>query len=132
MIHGGSISIVCDKHGGRNRYANLLSEHFPDSLMEIYDESRQRSVYRFGPAERRVEIRFQTKAEVHLPVALASMASKYFRELAMQSFNDFWQARVSCLRPTAGYPQDAKRFKAQIAAVQEKLGINDRILWRNK
>jgi hypothetical protein len=126
----GPISIVCDKHGGRNRYHGLLSEHFPDHFIEIRGESRARSVYRFGPEERRVEIRFQTKGESHLPTALASMASKYLRELAMRALNDFWCRRVEGLRPTAGYPQDAKRFKAEIAAVQAELGIDDRVLWR--
>jgi ribonuclease HII len=124
------ISIVCDKHGGRNRYHGLLSEHFPDQFIEIRGESRARSVYRFGPEERRVEIRFQTKGESHLPTALASMASKYLRELAMRALNDFWCRRVEGLHPTAGYPHDAKRFKAEIAAAQAELGIDDRLLWR--
>ncbi len=126
------ITIVCDKHGGRNRYARLLSEHFPGAVMEIYGESARQSVYRFGPAERRVEVRFERMAESHLPVALASMASKYFRELAMESFNRFWCDRIPGLKPTAGYPQDAKRFKDDIAAKQKELEIEDRILWRNK
>ena len=125
-----SISVVCDKHGGRNRYAHLLAEHFPEALIEIHGESRRQSVYRFGPPERRVQFRFQSKAESHLPAALASMASKYLRELAMKALNHFWCARVDDLRPTAGYPQDAKRFKAAIADVQEELQIEDRLLWR--
>ncbi len=124
------ISIVCDKHGGRNRYRDLLTEHFPQHFIEIHGESRARSVYRFGPEKRRVKIRFQTKAESHLPTALASMASKYLRELAMRALNDFWCRRIDGLRPTAGYPQDAKRFKAEIAAAQAELGIDDRVLWR--
>jgi hypothetical protein len=128
----GRISILCDKHGGRNRYGPLLEEHFPESLIEIHGEGRQRSVYQFGPAERRVDIRFQTKGETHLPAALASMASKYLRELAMRAFNTYWQAKVPNLKPTAGYPQDAKRFKAEIAEKQTELGIEDQILWRKR
>ena len=120
------------KHGGRNRYAGLLAEHFPEWLIEVHGEGRQRSVYRFGPRQRRVEICFQTKAESHLPTALASMASKYLRELAMRALNAFWCARVADLRPTAGYPQDAKRFKAAVAPVQAGLGIDDAVLWRAK
>jgi hypothetical protein len=107
-------------------------DHFPERFIEIHGESRAQSVYRFGPAERRVEIRFRTKAEVCLPVALASMASKYLRELAMMGLNAFWGARVPGLRPTAGYPQDARRFKAEIAAVQADLGIRDAELWRTR
>jgi ribonuclease HII len=126
------ISVVCDKHGGRNRYGALLGEHFPDHFIEVRGESRQRSVYHFGPPRRRVNICFITKGESHLPAALASMASKYLRELAMRALNDFWQARVHGLRATAGYPQDARRFKAAIAQVQSELGIAEDMLWRMK
>lgn len=128
----GPIQVVCDKHGGRSHYQHLLAAHFPDAFIEVRGEGRQRSIYRFGPPERRVEFRFQAKAESYLPAALASMASKYLRELAMESFNAFWCQRVPGLGRTAGYPQDAKRFKADIAAVQTELGIDDRLLWRSR
>ncbi len=128
----GPISILCDKHGGRDRYLPLLMDSFPDQFIEVVSEGRLLSVYRFGHAERRVEIAFQAKGESHLPTALASMASKYLRELAMHAFNDFWRRHVADLQPTAGYPVDAKRFKADIAAAQQSLGIADRILWRTK
>ena len=131
-LGNGPISILCDKHGGRDRYLPLLMDCFPDRFIEVVSEGRLQSVYRFGPAERRVEIAFQAKGESHLPTALASMASKYLRELAMHAFNDFWRQHVADLRPTAGYPVDAKRFKADIAAAQQSLGIEDRILWRTK
>lgn len=128
----GPISVLCDKHGGRNRYAPLLMDQFPDCFVEIRGEGRERSVYRFGPADRRVEFCFRTKAESCLPAALASMASKYLREMAMRAFNQFWCDRVPGLQPTAGYPQDAKRFRADIAETQKRLHIEDRILWRVK
>ena len=126
------ISIVCDKHGGRNCYAPLLAQHFPEWLVEIHGEGRHQSVYRFGPQHRRLEIRFCTKAESYLPVALASMAAKYLRELSMEAFNAYWCQRVAGLRRTAGYPDDAPRFRAAIAAVQHELGIDDHVLWRMK
>ena len=87
------ISILCDKHGGRDRYLPLLMDSFPDRFIEIVSEGRLLSVYRFGPlagrGQRPVEIAFQAKGEAHLPTALASMASKYLRELAMHAFNDW-------------------------------------------
>lgn len=132
VAHRGNISIVCDKHGGRNRYREFLEAHFPDRMIEIHGESRHLSVYRFGLDGRRVEIRFQTKAESCLCVALASMASKYLRELAMRALNHFWSQRIGDLKPTAGYPQDAKRFKAAIDGVRAELGIEDKILWRSR
>jgi len=126
------VSVVCDKHGGRDRYQPLLAEHFPDQFIEIHGEGRTASVYRFGPARRRVEFRFQTKADCHVPAALASMAAKYLRELAMQAWNEFWCGRVAGLRPTAGYPVDAERFHQAIAPLQKELGINDAVVWRSR
>ena len=128
----GSIRVLCDKHGGRNGYRSLLEEAFPDSLIEIGAEGPEQSLYRFGPPERRIEVRFQPRAEQHLPTALASMVSKYLRELAMRAFNRFWCRHVPGLAPTAGYPLDARRFKTAIAAAQAQLGITDRLLWRKK
>ncbi len=78
------------------------------------------------------EVRFAAGGEAFLPAALASMASKYLRELAMRALNDYWGGHVERLRPTAGYPVDARRFKAQIAERQAQLGIADRVLWRNR
>jgi len=128
----GPVAITCDKHGGRNRYRPLLEEHFPGSLIEIHGEARDRSTYRFVHEGRRLEFCFRAKAESCLPVALASMASKYLRELAMDAFCKFWTSRLPDLRPTAGYPQDARRFKAHIAATGEALGIEDRVFWRER
>jgi hypothetical protein len=124
--------IVCDKHGGRNRYLELLQGRFGDDLVEVRQESRAASVYRFGPVERRVEICFRTCGEEFLPAALASMTAKYVRELSMRAFNAFWQAELPALRPTAGYPGDSRRFHRDIRAVQRRLKIPNRVLWRNR
>lgn len=129
---GGPVSVVCDKHGGRNRYSRLISAHFPDWLVEVYSETRDLSLYRFGPPDCRTEIRFCTRAECFLPAALASMASKYLRELAMIALNEYWCGQVPGLVRTAGYPGDARRFKEAIAAIQATLGISDQAVWRGR
>jgi ribonuclease HII len=126
------VIVHCDKHGGRNRYASVLQTVFPDILPSIVCETRQQSAYRWGPSTRRIEMRFTAKGESVLCTALASMISKYLRELAMLGFNAFWSQHVSGIRPTAGYPTDAKRFKKDIADAQERLQIEDRILWRKR
>lgn len=120
--------IIADKHGGRNRYDGLLDEILDGQMIFRGKESTEVSTYRIGKAE----IRFQTKAEAHFPVALASMVSKYMRELSMTLFNQFWGEQVPGLKPTAGYPGDAQRFKDDIAEAQARLGIDDAILWRNR
>lgn len=120
--------IVADKHGGRNRYDHLLAEVLDGEMIFRVQEGRERSTYRVG----HTEIHFQTKAEIHFPVAVASMVSKYLRELAMLAFNRFWQAHVPRLKPTQGYPRDSHRFRADIAACQMLLQIPDQILWRER
>ena len=126
------VFVTCDKHGGRNRYGQLLQRQFPDPLVEVHGESAAVSTYRWQHAGQRVEMRFQAKGESWLPAAFASMVSKYLRELAMRAFNDFWLDHIPDLRPTAGYPEDARRFKQAIAQKQSALEIEDRILWRDR
>ena len=120
--------VVADKHGGRNRYEPLLTETFVGAKVVCLEEGAELSAYRLGNGE----LRFQPRAEVHGPVALASMTAKYLRELAMHQFNRFWRARLPGLRPTQGYPVDAKRFRAEIADLARSLGIRDDILWRER
>jgi ribonuclease HII len=126
----GPVVAYCDKHGGRNFYSALLQRQFPDWLVEVYCEGSEESIYRFGPSDRRVEVGFRVASERYLPAALASMIAKYLREVLMRPFNDFWCARIPGLRPTAGYPSDSHRFKAEIQELQLALGIDDRVLWR--
>ncbi|MCH5377245.1 MAG: hypothetical protein JJ992_25055 [Planctomycetes bacterium] len=125
-----SILVHCDKHGGRNRYGPLLQSHFPEYLVEVGGESRAASRYRWGPPSRRAEFRFVAKGESFLPSALASMVAKYLRELAMKAFNHFWQQRIAGLKPTAGYPGDARRFLAEIERECRELRIDRDRIWR--
>jgi len=131
-LEDATILVQCDKHGGRNHYAGLLQHVFAPTWVEVCEESRAQSVYRWGPPDCRVEARFAAKGERFLPSALASMTAKYVRELAMRAFNDFWLAHIPGLRPTAGYPLDANRFQVQIERVQRELGIPDAVLWRSR
>ena len=123
-----SVLILADKHGGRNRYHEFLPEVFGDSFIRCLLESMEKSRYRVANAE----VRFETKSERHLPVALASMVCKYLRELAMKLFNQYWLERQPGLKPTAGYPLDASRFRNDIAVLQKQLGIEDEMLWRER
>lgn len=127
-----SITIYCDKHGGRNRYGALVQRQWPDPLIEVHREATAESVYRWRQDGQRFEARFVARGEAWLPTAAASMVSKYLRELAMRAFNDYWLLHLPELRPTAGYPGDASRFKLAIAPVQAALGISDQVLWRER
>ena len=129
-LEAAPIVIQCDKFGGRNHYAHLLQHVFPEYLVEISRETRALSIYRWGPKTRRVECRFAANGERFLPTALASMLSKYLRELAMQAFNHFWVEKIPGLKATAGYPTDARRFMREIEPTQRALQIDDRLVWR--
>lgn len=120
--------VVCDKHGGRNRYDELISSRFDDQFVFRIQESRESSRYRLGS----LEFCFRTKAEELLPVALASMVAKYLREVLMHQFNAFWQRHVPGLKPTQGYPVDAKRFRDQIADKAKDLAVPSDVLWRTR
>lgn len=120
--------IIGDKHGGRSRYDELIDEQLDGQMIFRICEGRQRSSYRVGASE----IHFQTKAEEHFPVAVASMVCKYLRELSMELFNDFWREYLPDVKPTKGYPVDAKRFRAEIAEIQKQLGIPNPTLWRER
>jgi hypothetical protein len=130
LRQAAGVRIFFDKHGGRNRYAALVQHHFPDSWIEPVSENRNRSRYRWEHAGTSVEAEFRVGCEELLPTALASMTAKYHRELAMRAFNAFWTARIPGLRPTAGYPGDAARFREEIAAVQAELGFAEAAIWR--
>lgn len=120
------VCVHADKHGGRNQYAGALSHIFEGRMPLLMEESTACSRYRLGESE----ISFRAKGESHLPVAVASMVSKYVREVAMTAFNRYWQRHQPDLKATAGYPLDAKRFRCDIATTQRTLGIPDDVLWR--
>lgn len=124
--HEADAFVVGDKHGGRNRYDELLAEVLDGDMIFRQKEGADRSEYKVGKSL----LRFQPRAEEHGPVALASMTAKYVRELAMAQFNRFWARHIDGLKPTQGYPVDAQRFKADIAEAQKQLAIDDDNLWR--
>jgi hypothetical protein len=124
----GPTVVIADKHGGRNRYGDLLVDCLDGRMVTCRGESRATSIYRVGPTE----LRFEAKAERHFPVAISSMISKYVRELTMELFNRFWRNHLPELKPTHGYPRDSHRFRRDVAEVQSRLAIADDVLWRER
>ena len=115
---------VLDKEGGRDRYIPLICETFRDArVLRRLAEGRHSSRYEVERGSVRCTMLFEPRGERHLPVALASMVAKYLRELAMETWNVFWTQTVPGLRRTAGYPQDATRFLAEIEGARARLGI---------
>ena len=126
--------IWCDRHGGRKRYGGLVSHHFGAALVRPLEETPDRSVYLVPASDltatNACRIEFCVGGEARGPVALASMTAKYVRELAMHAFNAFWSSRLPGLRPTAGYPSDALRWRHDAAAAIEQEQLAEAALWR--
>jgi hypothetical protein len=125
--------IFCDRQGGRTHYGDLLRMTFEDWSLEILQQGDEGSVYFLHRRGHTVRIVFCEKAEAQcLPVAVASMISKYLREALMRRFNAYWNQHAPDVSPTAGYHPDGVRFADQILKARRKLGIPDEDLIRLK
>ncbi len=122
-----------DKHGGRHFYFAPLSKALPDAWIDRGVEGPDHSHYTLRDASRRLEIRLLPRADAGDGlVALASIVSKAIREFWMDAFNAYWTSRLPGLRPTAGYPVDALRFRQAIEAHCLALGLSPADWWRFK
>jgi len=126
-----STSVVGDKHGGRHFYLDLLSGAFPDTWIDRGAEGPSLSRYVIRRGGRRLELALKPKADSENGlVALASMVSKTARELWMDAFNTYWLKQIPDLKPTAGYPVDAARFRASIEPHCRAMGLDPSVWWR--
>lgn len=117
--------VAIDRQGGRTHYRALLAQVFPDAAMSVVDETETRSIYHLEAGPRKMTVSFATGSEeLHLPVALASMAAKYARELSMERFNAYFGKFAPQVKPTAGYGEDANRWRDDILPHLRKAGID--------
>lgn len=123
------VEVFCDRQGGRKKYSCVLLEAMPDEWFDTLDEKPERSSYRRQRAPE-LKIHFSVGGDSFPPTALASMTAKYLRERLMSAINDFWSEHVVDLKPTAGYPNDARRFRQQIEPVASRLGHALEDWWR--
>lgn len=127
------IVYLVDKLGGRNFYAAMISTAFSDGWVVAEREGPEICSYRIIGVEREIRLVFQPRADgTHFAVAMASMLSKYFREVFMRQFNRWWASHIPGLKPTAGYPSDAKRFMEAIRKKAKALGFEESAIWRRK
>jgi hypothetical protein len=125
--------IFVDRQGGRGHYGSLLRLMFDEWALEVTSETEGRAEYWLSRGAVRVRVIFCEKAEaLCLPVAVASMLSKYLRELLMHRFNAYWRRHLPDLAPTAGYYTDGERFLRDIATKRSELGIADDQLVRSR
>jgi hypothetical protein len=133
MSDDDSTSVTGDKHGGRHYYFERLGLCFPGLWIERGAEGAESSQYIVRDRDRRLELQLRPRADrADGLVALASIVSKTVRELWMDGFNDFWCERIPGLRRSAGYPNDARRFRDDIEAVASVEGHHPSCWWRAK
>jgi ribonuclease HII len=125
-----TVEIHVDRLGGRQRYVEQVSQWFPRQKIEIETESPNVSKYRIGD---RLTMSFQVEADQHsFAVALASMLSKYWREVMMMQFNAWFAVQQPGVTPTAGYPLDATRFWSEVEPTRKRLGLINDDWWRER
>lgn len=128
---GEALEFAIDKHGGRTFYAPMIQTAFPNAWATPLVETADDSSYRIDGHSRPIELHFRPRSDsTSLPAALASMLAKYLREVFMRQFNAFWIERVPGIEPTAGYPNDSKRFFGLIQRAMRELGIKENHVWR--
>jgi ribonuclease HII len=127
----GNIQIIVDRQGGRSRYRRNLQRMFSYLQLAVINESKDKSSYELKAANRRMRIHFVTKADQrYMPVCLASMVSKYVRELLVARINRYFLSRHAELCPTAGYFKDGRRFIADIKTLIPHIEYDPNLLVR--
>lgn len=127
------IRMIIDKQGGRNSYLPCLMTLFPGQWVDVVSEGPEGSHYRMPYHGRGVWLSFIPQGDrVSFPTALASMAAKYARECAMNDFNSWFGARIPNLKPTAGYPEDARRWLREAESYLVQAGIPRDMVVRNR
>ena len=129
----GLARIYADRLGGRTHYLTPLKRVLENCEFTVLDESETESGYRIADGPRTAELFYGVKFDKqHLPVAFASMVSKYLRELCMELINTWWAQHVPDLAPTAGYYTDGKRFLGEIAPAVASLGVDMTLFERSR
>jgi ribonuclease HII len=130
---GDDLQIMVDRQGGRVHYRKNLQRMFGDMELRILRESPAVSSYELHADGRRMRLHFVVGAdEQFLPVSLASMVSKYLRELLIGNINRYFAGFSAELRPTAGYWKDGLRFIEEIKTNLPHVQFNSEQLIRSR
>ncbi|GAB5402510.1 MAG: hypothetical protein Aurels2KO_07410 [Aureliella sp.] len=124
------VECFCDRQGGRKNYMPILLDAMPDAWFTETAQETARSSY--SCQSPKLDIHFSVGGDSFPPTALASMLAKYLRERFMEAFNAYWVNLLPDLKPTAGYPVDAKRFAEQISGIANEQELSPALWWRDK
>lgn len=125
--------VAVDRQSGRSHYRELLAQSFPEAVVSVLGENATTSAYRVEDKQhdKAMNVAFMVGAEErHMPVALASMISKYTRELLMARFNAYFCRHWPHIKPTAGYATDGRRFINEVQHLLPEINLHPRDLCR--
>jgi hypothetical protein len=125
--------IHVDRLGGRTDYGPLLAAAFPGGFAWQERAAPEEQSYRIEGLAGPTRVTFQVKADRDcFAAALASMFSKYLRELYMRRFNAWWRELDPGLPATTGYHADAGAFLRAAAPHRARLKLPDAALVRSR
>jgi len=128
---GDDLHIMVDRQGGRVHYRRNLQRMFGDMELKILRESPTTSSYELRANGKAMRLHFVVGADGRfLPVSLASMTSKYLRELLIGNINRYFNGFGADLKPTAGYWKDGQRFIQDIKTSLPHVHFNNEQLIR--
>lgn len=114
------LQIIIDRQGGRVHYRRVLQRMFEDMELKVLKESSRLSSYQLRQQGRVMRLHFNVGADDNfLPVALASMVSKFIRELLVGRINRYFINFHAQLKPTAGYWKDGLRFIEELKTIPD-------------
>jgi ribonuclease HII len=124
-------SVACDMAGGRRAYEAALRRAFGTEVeIAVVGEGREASRYRLNLPGAELELAFMVGGDRIDPrISWGSILAKYLRELLLRPFNRYFVGRVARLRPTAGYPEDARRFIDEVEAALGRDAGLERAMW---
>jgi len=128
-----ALRIMVDKLGATSHYAPGLMRAFDNRRLKVIAEDQDHSAYEMVAGSSSWQVSFTRRGDsTHMPVAMASLISKYVREILMVCFNAYWSRHVADLKPTAGYYQDGLRFLGDIKDHAQRLNVGRDILVRQR
>ncbi|MEK7309249.1 MAG: hypothetical protein AAB038_00335 [Planctomycetota bacterium] len=123
--HKNMVVIRAGKQGGRNYYLPCMQRLFADKIIRSVEQGHNNSSYiiRAKPSSDAVISFIKDGDASEFAIALASIFSKYYRELSMLKLNRFFQSHIPSLKPTSGYHTDSRMFIRRINPLFNKLGL---------
>jgi len=120
------VIIRAGKQGGRNYYLPYMQRLFAGKTVRSVEQGFDNSSYiiKSKPASDATVSFIKDGDSSEFVIALASIFSKYYRELGMFKLNRFFRSHIPSLKPTSGYYTDSRRFIRTINPLFDKLNLS--------